>query len=59
MGRTLDLSLLRSYEELYRKLADMFSIENSETLNNVLYRDVTGAVKHIGGEPFRCVIVIF
>ncbi|XP_021621194.1 auxin response factor 18 isoform X2 [Manihot esculenta] len=52
VGRTLDLSLLRSYEELYRKLADMFSIENSETLNNVLYRDVTGAVKHIGGEPF-------
>ncbi|KAJ0028188.1 hypothetical protein Pint_35633 [Pistacia integerrima] len=52
VGRTLDLSLLRSYDELYRKLADMFGIENSETLSHVLYRDVTGAVKHIGDEPF-------
>ncbi|KAJ9181578.1 hypothetical protein P3X46_009695 [Hevea brasiliensis] len=52
VGRTLDLSLLSSYEELNKKLADMFKIENSETLNNVLYRDVTGAVKHIGCEPF-------
>ncbi|KAJ0088056.1 hypothetical protein Patl1_32104 [Pistacia atlantica] len=52
VGRTLDLSLFRSYDELYRKLADMFGIENSETLSHVLYRDVTGAVKHIGDEPF-------
>lgn len=53
VGRTLDLSLFRSYDELYRKLADMFGIENSETLNHVLYRDDTGAVKHIGDEPIR------
>lgn len=53
VGRTLDLSLLGSYNELYRKLAEMFAIENSETLNNVLYRDNTGTVKHIGEEPFR------
>ncbi|KAF5737549.1 Auxin response factor 19 [Tripterygium wilfordii] len=52
IGRTLDLSSVGSYEELYRKLADMFSVENSETLGNVLYRDVAGAVKHIGDEPF-------
>ncbi|KAK7841227.1 auxin response factor 16 [Quercus suber] len=52
VGRSLDLSLLGSYEELHRKLADMFGIENSEALNHVLYRDVTGAVKHIGDEPF-------
>ncbi|XP_015891971.1 auxin response factor 18 [Ziziphus jujuba] len=52
VGRTLDLSLLGSYDELYRKLADMFGIESSEPLNHVLYRDVTGAVKHIGEEPF-------
>ncbi|XP_007027336.2 PREDICTED: auxin response factor 18 [Theobroma cacao] len=52
VGRTLDLSFLGSYDELYRKLADMFGIENSETLSHVLYRDVTGAVKHIGDEPF-------
>ncbi|KAJ8899887.1 hypothetical protein K2173_019590 [Erythroxylum novogranatense] len=52
VGRTLDLSLLGSYDELYRKMTDMFDLVNSETLSNVLYRDVTGAVKHIGDEPF-------
>lgn len=53
VGRTLDLSLLGSYEELYRKLANMFGIESSEMLNHVLYRDVTGSIKQIGDEPFR------
>ncbi|KAK3226519.1 hypothetical protein Dsin_006381 [Dipteronia sinensis] len=52
VGRTLNLSLLGSYDELYKKLANMFGIENSETLSHVLYRDITGAVKHIGDEPF-------
>ncbi|XP_059646874.1 auxin response factor 18-like [Cornus florida] len=52
VGRTLDLSLLGSYEELYRKLASMFGIESSEMLNHVLYQDMTGAVKQIGDEPF-------
>ncbi|XP_050381266.1 auxin response factor 18-like isoform X2 [Argentina anserina] len=52
VGRTLDFSQFKSYDELYTKLADMFGIENSETLNHVLYRDTTGAVKHIGDEPF-------
>ncbi|XP_043701715.1 auxin response factor 18-like [Telopea speciosissima] len=52
VGRTLDLSALGSYEELYRRLANMFSIEKSETLSHVLYRDATGAVKHTGDEPF-------
>ncbi|TYG54317.1 hypothetical protein ES288_D09G179400v1 [Gossypium darwinii] len=52
VGRTLDLSLLGSYDELQRKLADMFGIENSETLSHLLYRDATGAVKQIGEEPF-------
>ena len=53
VGRTIDLSSLGSYEELYRKLANMFGIERSEILNHVLYRDATGAVKKIGEEPFR------
>ncbi|XP_027363848.1 auxin response factor 18-like [Abrus precatorius] len=52
VGRTMDLSLLRSYDELNRKLADMFGLEKSEMLSHVLYRDVTGVVKHIGDEPF-------
>lgn len=53
VGRTLDLSLLRSYDELYKKLEDLFGIEKSELVSRVLYRDITGAVKHIGDEPFR------
>ncbi|XP_022752863.1 auxin response factor 18-like [Durio zibethinus] len=52
VGRTLDLSVLGSYEELYRRLANMFGIERSEILGHVLYRDATGAVKHTGDEPF-------
>lgn len=53
VGRTLDLSVLGSYEELYGKLADMFGITGSEMLSNVLYRDASGAIKHTGDEPFR------
>ena len=53
VGRTMDLSLLRSYDELHRKLADMFGIEKSEMLSRVLYCDSVGAIKHIGDEPFR------
>ncbi|KAE9600598.1 hypothetical protein Lal_00045685 [Lupinus albus] len=52
VGRTLDLSSLGSYEELYRRLANMFGIERSEMLSHVLYRDATGAVKQIGEKPF-------
>lgn len=52
VGRTIDLSLLGSYDELYRKLADMFGIEKYEKVSRVLYRDISGAVKHIGEEPF-------
>ena len=53
VGRTLDLSLLASYEELFRKLATMFGIKSSDMLKHVLYRDIRGAVKHIGDEQFR------
>ncbi|OMO91522.1 AUX/IAA protein [Corchorus olitorius] len=52
VGRTLDLSVLGSYEELYRKLANMFGIERSDMLGRVLYRDATGAMKQTGDEPF-------
>ncbi|KAK4776518.1 hypothetical protein SAY86_005206 [Trapa natans] len=52
VGRTLDLSLLGSYDELYMELAHMFQVENSETLNHVVYRDSSGAVKHLGEESF-------
>ncbi|KAE8692912.1 Detected protein of unknown function [Hibiscus syriacus] len=52
VGRTLDLSVLGSYEELYRRLGNMFGIERLEILGHVLYIDATGAVKRTGDEPF-------
>ncbi|XWS07952.1 hypothetical protein CRYUN_Cryun41cG0035400 [Craigia yunnanensis] len=52
VGRTLDLSVLGSYEELYGKLANMFGIGSSEMLSSVLYCDAAGSVKHTGDEPF-------
>lgn len=56
VGRTLDLSELNSYEELYKRLANMFGIERSEMLSRVLYRDASGTVKRTGDEPFRFTI---
>lgn len=53
VGRTLDLSVLGSYEELFKRLEDMFGIERSEMLSHVYYRDAGGAVKQAGDEPFR------
>ncbi|KAM3399107.1 auxin response factor 18 isoform X1 [Capsicum galapagoense] len=52
VGHTLDLSVLGSYEELYRRLAYMFGLERLDMLTRVLYHDATGAVKHTGDEPF-------
>ncbi|GFP95978.1 auxin response factor 18 [Phtheirospermum japonicum] len=54
VGRTLDLSILGSYEEMYRKLAAMFGVERSEMLGNYAqYSDAQGTTKHIGDEIFR------
>ncbi|XP_058753317.1 auxin response factor 10-like [Vicia villosa] len=52
VGRTLDLSCVGSYEELYRTLTKMFGLERSEMLSRVVYRDATGTVKQTGEEPF-------
>ncbi|KAG7572830.1 Auxin response factor [Arabidopsis suecica] len=53
VGRTLDLSVIGSYQELYRKLAEMFHIEErSDLLTHVVYRDANGVIKRIGDEPF-------
>nr|XP_043634978.1 auxin response factor 18-like [Erigeron canadensis] len=52
VGRTLDLSLLNSYEELCKKLANMFKIESSIMLNRVHYWDTAGTLKQIGDIPF-------
>ncbi|GJN39167.1 hypothetical protein PR202_gb28268 [Eleusine coracana subsp. coracana] len=48
VGRTLDLSVVGSYEELYQRLADMFGIEKDELMSHVFYRDASGALKHTG-----------
>ena len=53
VGRTIDLSVFGSYEELYGQLADMFGIEKAEIMSHLRYRDAAGAVKHTGEEPFR------
>ncbi|XP_012093265.2 auxin response factor 16 [Jatropha curcas] len=52
LGRTLDLSVFGSYEELYGKLANMFGVKRSDMFSSVLYRDAAGATKHAGDEPF-------
>ncbi|XP_052175088.1 auxin response factor 18 [Diospyros lotus] len=52
VGRTVDLSVIGSYEELYKRLANMFGIERSDMPCHVLYRDATGNVKQTGDEPF-------
>ncbi|KAK3131123.1 hypothetical protein QOZ80_6BG0502320 [Eleusine coracana subsp. coracana] len=52
VGRTLDLSVVGSYEELYQRLADMFGIEKDELMSHVFYRDASGALKHTGDKPF-------
>lgn len=58
VGRTLDLAMLGSYEELYHKLSAMFGMERSEMSSNVLYTDARGNGKHIGDEPFRYRIIM-
>ncbi|XP_022850993.1 auxin response factor 18-like [Olea europaea var. sylvestris] len=52
VGRTLDLSVLGSYEELYKRLEHMFGIEKTEIVNHVFYSDAAGGVRQTGDEPF-------
>ncbi|KAJ7526804.1 hypothetical protein O6H91_16G023700 [Diphasiastrum complanatum] len=53
VGRTIDLSLFSSYEELYEKLSDMFSTEKSKLSGRIVYKDLEGSTIHVGGEPYR------
>ncbi|KAK9064101.1 hypothetical protein SSX86_017973 [Deinandra increscens subsp. villosa] len=52
VGRTFDLTSLKSYEELYIELADMFGLEKSNASTNLIYQNADGVVKHTGDEPF-------
>nr|GMC53992.1 auxin response factor 18 [Ipomoea batatas] len=49
--QTLESSL-SSFNELYKKLVNVFGIETTEMFNSALYQDATGAVKHTRDEPF-------
>nr|QGJ03872.1 ARF10.2 [Eucommia ulmoides] len=52
VGKTLDLSATRSYEELHQRLAAMFGLERSEMLSRVLYQDAMGIMSETGNEPY-------
>ncbi|KAI3817652.1 hypothetical protein L1987_11448 [Smallanthus sonchifolius] len=52
LGRTFDLTTLKSFEELYIELAGMFGLEKSNTSTNLIYRNADGVIKHTGDEPF-------
>ncbi|CAN6252415.1 unnamed protein product [Urochloa humidicola] len=53
VGRNLDLSALGSFDDLYRRLSDMFCVDSAELRSRVLYRGANGGgVKHAGDEPF-------
>jgi hypothetical protein len=53
VGRTLELSWFNTYDELYSRLAAMFSVSQSQLQGCVVYRDVRGSIRRIGDEPFR------
>lgn len=53
VGRDLDLSALRSFDEFYHRLSEMFCAESADLRSRVLYRCATGEVKHAGDESFR------
>lgn len=57
VGRTLDLTIFTTYEELYERLAVMFIVPQSEFQDRVVYKDVDGVTKRIGEEPYRLVLV--
>lgn len=52
VGRTLDLSVFSSYEQLHNRLAKMFGIEDSDLSNRVLYKDAAGVGRHTGDQPY-------
>lgn len=59
VGRTLDLSVIGSYEELNRTLANWFGIDRFNDLSCVIYSNSEGVVKQIDEEPFRYSLLLF
>ncbi|KAI3799382.1 hypothetical protein L1987_34679 [Smallanthus sonchifolius] len=52
VGSTLDLSVVKSYEQLKVTLVNLLGIETFDNSSHVMYTDSTGDVKQIGDEPF-------
>uniref|UniRef100_A0A0D9W780 Auxin response factor n=1 Tax=Leersia perrieri TaxID=77586 RepID=A0A0D9W780_9ORYZ len=53
VGRSLDISELSSFEELYARLSEMFSIDgDGMSHTRVVYNSLSGKDKHAGDEPF-------
>ena len=53
VGRTLDLSNFNSYDEIYDRLAAMFSVPIPVFKNRLVYQNAEGSTKHVGAEPYR------
>ncbi|KAI5056816.1 hypothetical protein GOP47_0028634 [Adiantum capillus-veneris] len=53
VGRTVDLSMFDSYEELYEKLSLLFGIHKPEILGRLVCLDSMGSSAPIGEEPYR------
>nr|ARR29291.1 auxin response factor 10 [Cyrtomium guizhouense] len=53
VGRTVDLSMFESYEELHEKLSLMFGVQKAEILGRVVCLDLMGSSRPIGEEPYR------
>ncbi|XP_024373023.1 auxin response factor 18 isoform X2 [Physcomitrium patens] len=52
VGRTLDLANFKSYEEVYDRLAGMFSVPAASFKNRVVYQDGEGCTLPVGAEPY-------
>ncbi|KAJ3680225.1 hypothetical protein LUZ60_016503 [Juncus effusus] len=52
LGRTMELSCLGSYEELYEKLGQMFGVARAELVSRVLYQNTSGEVRRTGDDSF-------
>jgi hypothetical protein len=53
VGRTLDLSIFNSYEEIYDRLGDMFSVPTPDFKTRLVYQNAEGSTRHVGAEPYR------
>lgn len=53
VGRTLDLSIFNSYEEIYDRLGDMFSVPIPDFKTRLVYQNAEGSTRHVGAEPYR------